>query len=66
MFKSLKLISVPGLARQFCYQSDISLRTLHPTSSLKLSTPAVSVSSTQILLLEILTLNVLAALDLQW
>lgn len=44
MFKSLRFLNVSTLARQFCYQSDISLRNLYPNSSLKITTPTVSVS----------------------
>lgn len=44
MLKTLRLGNVSGLVRQFCYQSDISLKSLYPKSSLKITTPSVAVS----------------------
>lgn len=44
MFKSLRFLNVSTVARQFCYQSDISLRSLYPNSTLKITTPSISVS----------------------
>lgn len=44
MFKLLRFLNVSTAGRQFSYQSDISLRSLYPNSSLKLTTPTASVS----------------------
>lgn len=44
MFKSIRFLNVSTVARQFCYQSDISLRNLYPNSTLKITTPTISVS----------------------
>lgn len=50
MFNSLRCRGVSAFVRQFCYQSDVSLQSLHPKSSLKITTPSVSVSGISIIL----------------